>query len=260
MIVSVALAWYDEPPELLSRCVRSCAVIADRIVALDGAYARFPGARVVSPPEQAEAIREAAADVGLELILEQPTRLWAGQVEKRSALIARGAEGSDWVQVVDADHVLQGTRETVRQALAEARADVYEVPFFTPANPDLPIGDTAAHEWHAGMAGRMVPMALVYRALPDMRYESYHWWLSAEKNGQRVWLWGNGPGTHARVEAFPDPTYRIDHLTLHRDRAHVLASRAFCNDREMVVRMPGQEDDRPELPRPVWDFARMARG
>ena len=258
MIVTAAICWYNESPEDLRRCVRACTVIADRVVALDGAYARWPGGKAKSPPEQAQAIRDAAAEVGLEAIVQTPTRLWVGQVEKRSALIALAAEGSDWVQVVDADHVLHGTRETVRDALEHrCTDDVYDLPFFTPANPEV----EAPHEWHAGMAGQTFSIPLLYRVLPKMRYERFHWWLSAEKDGRPVWLMGIAPdGEHLPVVPFPDPTYRVIHMALYRDEAHRLADRAFCNDREMVVKLTGQEDDRPDLPRPVWDYARMARG
>jgi hypothetical protein len=233
-------------------------VIADRIVALDGAYARWPGGKAKSPPEQAQAIRDAAAEVGLEAIVKIPTRLWAGQVGKRSALIALAAKDSDWVQVVDADHVPHGTRETVRDALEHrCTDDVYDLPFFTPANPEV----EAPHEWHAGMAGQTFSIPLLYRVLPKMRYERFHWWLSAEKDGRPVWLMGIAPdGEHLPVVPFPDPTYRVIHMALYRDDAHRLADRAFCNDREMVVKLTGQEDDRPDLPRLVWDYARMARG
>ena len=255
MRVTCALSWYDEPVDLLTQCVRRLAVIADRVVAFDGAYARWPGARVRSPSEQADAITTAAVEAGLDSVVVLPDQLWAGQVEKRSALIARAAEGSDWVQVVDADHMLRGTRETVRAALGTA--DVYDLPFFTPANA----GVEAPHEWHAGMAGQTVTVPLLYRVLPGMQYERFHWWLSALKDGRRVWLMGNAPeGEHVPAVPFPDPTYRIDHMALYRDEAHRLADRAFCNDREMVVRLTGQEDDRPELPRPEWDYAHMARG
>jgi len=255
--VSCALSWYDEPTDLLIDCIRGMAVIADRVVAFDGAYARWPGGQATSPPEQAEAICETAAEVGLEVVVEVPDRLWAGQVQKRSALIARATEGSDWVQVVDADHILQGTRETVRSALEHATADVYDLPFFTPANE----GVEAPHVWHAEMAGQTVPIPLLYRVMPEMEYERFHWWLRGVKDGQRVWLMGDAPeGKRLPAEPFPDLTYRVIHMALHRDEAHRLADRAFCNDREMVVQLTGQEDDRPELPRPVWDYDRMARG
>jgi hypothetical protein len=48
--------------------------------------------------------------------------------------------------------------------------------------------------------------------------------------------------------------YEIEHKTLARDEKHILASRAFCNDRVRVLKWTGQEDDVPGLPQPIWDF------
>ena len=42
MIVTAALCWWNELPEDLDRCIRAAALIADRVVALDGAYRRYP--------------------------------------------------------------------------------------------------------------------------------------------------------------------------------------------------------------------------
>src|SRR5207247_1053795 len=50
--VTAALCWWNEKPEDLARCVRGVANIADRIVALDGAYVRYPGATVRSDEKQ----------------------------------------------------------------------------------------------------------------------------------------------------------------------------------------------------------------
>jgi hypothetical protein len=44
VIVTAALAWYDEAPEDLDRYVRALPVVCDRLVAVDGGYERYPGA------------------------------------------------------------------------------------------------------------------------------------------------------------------------------------------------------------------------
>ena len=51
--------------------------------------------------------------------------------------------------------------------------------------------------------------------------------------------------------------YEVEHRCLLRDERHVLANRAFCNDRKVVVEMTGQEDDQPGLPAPVYDYETM---
>ena len=59
MIVTAALCWYNEPPDELAACVRATATVADRIVAVDGAYRRYPGAKPMSSPAQVKAIQMA---------------------------------------------------------------------------------------------------------------------------------------------------------------------------------------------------------
>jgi hypothetical protein len=40
-----------------------------------------------------------------------------------------------------------------------------------------------------------------------------------------------------------------------RTAEQIRLSRAFLNDRQKVVEWTGQEDDRPDLPRPVYDYS-----
>ena len=96
----------------------------------------------------------------------------------------------------------------------------------------------------------------IYRTLPLMRVEKFHWWYSAIKDGQRVWLWsadGNYP--HVKHDHMPD--YEVEHRALMRTEEQIRLSRGFLNDREKVVRLTGQEDDQPGLPAPEYDYERM---
>ena len=255
MIVTAALCWWNERPDDLSACIAGAAKIADRVVALDGAYVRYPGATVASDSRQAKAIRAACERHGLGCLIVTPDRLWAGQVEKRSYLLALASVGSEWIVTLDADHVIDTEREAVRAELYNSTADVVEVPFVTPRNPKA--GAIAAGQWHLAQTDgpQMIPQ--VWRASLQLRVEQHHWWISGVKDNVKVWAWA-GDATrrqlpHAR---FVTP-YTVEHRTLLRTEAQVLASRAFCNDREMVVAKTGQEDDVPTLPRPVFDYARM---
>lgn len=250
MIVTAALIWYDELPEDLDRCVRGAASIADRFLAVDGAYSRYPGAHIASPPEQAEAIRNAALDSGMEVRVITPDRLWAGQIEKRSYLLTEAAKRSDWIAVLDADWVIQGDREAARSELAAIDLDVVTVPFFTPE------GGQAATGWHRKSAGVWSDQEHIFRALPGLQVEGLHYHYSALKDGERVWMW-HGPDRNRRVlpKHRLQAPYSIEHRCLSRTEEQVLANRAFCNDREMVLKMTGQEDDMPSLPRPVFDYA-----
>ncbi len=263
MKITAALAFWNERPSDLIRCVQGIAQVADRIVALDGAYSRYPGAdaRPSSPIGQLRALRKAGEDAGL--VVEIPwmhPQPWAGQVEKRAELLRLASEDSDWVVVVDTDHIIHANRAAVRAELETFRGDVIEVPLWTPSDPKRTIAEQAPSLWHAYQTGHWQPAALIYRSLPGMTVERFHWWVSAMKDGQRVWLWGGDDSRpHLPIRRL-SAEYNVHHLCLYRTPAQIRASRGFINDREMVVRLTGQEDDRPDLPRPVFDYERLAAG
>lgn len=253
MIVTASLIWYDEPPDLLTACVQGIARVADRVVAVDGAYRRYPGAKVTSPPEQARAIRAAAEAAGIECLVLTPDRLWAGQIEKRSYALTAAAIGSDWIAITDADHIIDTNRTEARAALASLSAEVVclSVIMTTPADRAR-LGATSATGWHRGMALTEMRYDHLFRALPGLRVETYHWWYSAIRDGRRVWI-SRGEATGGPVTPF-SVRYVVEHRCHQRDEAHMLAGRAFCNDRIMVVERTGQEDDVPGLPEPVWNY------
>lgn len=244
MIVTAALAWYDEAPEDLDRFVRALPVVCDRLVAFDGGYERYPGAKGRSAPEEAAAIRQAARDIGLPFQLFIPHRLWRGQVQKRTALYEDAARDSDWLFVLDADHILHGPREPFRHELEHVTADAVAVPFYTTMNHDLPLSATAATEWHEEYAGRMIHHRLLLRALPSIRVERFHWYVSGQRPGQkRVWLTnvteGGYPVAPAHVLEAP---FLVEHRCLFRRERNILANREFCEDRVGIVKATGQED------------------
>lgn len=253
MIVTAALIWYDERLEELEACVRGMANIADRVVAVDGAYRRYPGAKAASPPEQAELIRSTAADVGMEAKIHVPRHSWAGQVEKRSFVLSMASIDTDWIAIVDTDWVIHANRKAARrelEAYREQDVDVISVNIVTP-----PGEADFATNWHRDVAGGMeVPH--IFRPLPGLKVETRHWWYSAQKNGHKVWMW-HGPA-HTRKRILPwhsfKTKYIIEHRFRQRDERHILENRAFCNDREMVLARTGQEDDAPGLPPPSFDF------
>lgn len=256
MIVTAALCWWDEDPDLLQRAVRSAAQIADRVVALDGAWGRFPGGTPASPPEQAQAIREAAATVGLGCLILTPDRVWTGEIEKRTYLYQLASIRSDWIAVVDADHIITCDREEAR-ATIEARSDVdvWSVDMYTRPNEERAIELSAAGPWHKQSSGIVIPFAHLLRALPDIRVERFHWWHSAlDPLGERVWMQYGGndyavPDGRRVLPHFHLDHYRVEHNTLHRDEERVALCRAFYDDVARIVVATGQEDDRPDLPR-----------
>lgn len=252
MIVTGALNWWNERPEDLDACVRGLGNVVDRVVALDGAYARYPEATPRSPEDQLAAIREAAKAVDIHCVIVQPDTLWAGQVEKRSRLLALASEGSDWIATVDADHVIHTNRSEIRDFLRRATVDVIEVDYVTPANPERNSSD-AVGLWHLEQMQTGKPIPHIWRVLPEMQVERFHWWITAKKDGRKVWLWSNEE--HPQVEHQMFTRYTVEHRTMMRTSEQIRLSRAFLNDRQKVVEWTGQEDDRPDLPRPSYDYS-----
>jgi hypothetical protein len=234
------------------------ATVADRVVAVDGAYARYPGATVTSPADQAEAIRVTAQEVGLEAVIYEPQRLWGGQVEKRDYLLRQASVGSDWIAVVDADFLISGQRNRVRRDLVTygPDVDVVRVVIETPTGH----GEYASH-WHRRVEKwRSNELEHFFRVLPEMSVERLHWQYGALKDGEPVWLFGIPDDTRRKLPSVLLRSYRsylIRHLTLQRSHEQILASRAYLNDREWVVEQSGQEDDQPGLSRPTWDYVSL---
>lgn len=252
MIVTGMLIFWNELPEDLARCVRGLATVADRLVAVDGAYTRYPGATVRSPKSQEAAIRDTAKDVGIDADVVIPKRLWNGGVEKRAFALGRAAKGSDWVAALDADWVIMGDRPSVRAELEgyDRDIDVVSALLYTPPSENAP-----ATGWHTAVTETTEWICHLYRVLPEMTVEKYHWWWTAMKGREKVFMWGPPGNGHRVLPATRlSAPYMIQHRTRFRTEEQILASRAFLNDRYKVVALTDQEDDMPELPRPEFDF------
>src|SRR4051794_15749163 len=105
MKVIACLSWWDERPDWLSECVKYVSMFASHIVAVDGAYAGWPGGTPDSPREQADAIRDAAEGSGIRCTMFVPTRTWHGdEVGKRAFVISLAQQTpADWFFWIDAD-------------------------------------------------------------------------------------------------------------------------------------------------------------
>lgn len=252
MRVTAALAFWNEAPRDLYACIKGISQVADRLVAVDGAYRRYPGATVKSPAIQIAAIKRAAGMYGLELALIQPDELWAGQLEKRTFLLREAARDSDWVIVVDADHIIHTDRVAARSALEAMppRVRSVGVDFVTPVNEDRDPRERSASNWHASQAGQEPQqLAVIFRALPDFEVRKKHWMYYGHYLDQPVELqYGGTADAQIGVE------FVIEHMTQYRTEDQILAGRAFLNDREMVKARTGQEDDVPGLPAPRFDY------
>jgi hypothetical protein len=158
--------------------------------------------------------------------------------------------------VVDADHIIHADREAVRAELASfgPEVEVITAPYRVPLNDSRPLNESAATNWHKDIAGKTEQHRLMFRPFGDMKVEMRHWWYSGTRNGDRVWFLhtdtsGEGLPAHSLRSR-----YEVEHVCLFRDERRILAGRAFCADRVMVVEKTGQEDDVPGLSPPVFDF------
>jgi hypothetical protein len=249
MIITAALAWFDEAPEDLDKFVRSLDGFVDRLVAVDGGYERYPGAAVRSPRDEEEAIASAAADIGLPVEVHIPDRVWAGQIEKRNHLIDLAGAGSDWIFTLDADHILHGIREEFRHEVEHVRVGCarIDIDFYTTINHERPLAETSSTDWHSDLAGEHRRMGLLMRALDEIRYERFHWWISAMAvptgyTRQRVWVYG-GDSSYPQVQGYMlQAPFFIEHRCHFRRDRNIIANRVFCEDRVSIVQATGQED------------------
>jgi len=221
--------------------------VADRVVAVDGGYRRYPGAKAASPSDQADVIRKTAEEVGLECVMHIPKTVWAGQVAKRSFMLQMATNGADlktdWFMAVDADHIWSGTRSKIRSELAgvSPNIDGFHVKMFTPPNPNRDIEISAAGEWHANHAGTWLSPQRIFRSYPT-KVERYHWWYSAQKDGKKLWLWGGDRSAKVARMARMRSNFRVEHRCLFREEKQIVRNRMFCEDRVAIVEKTGQED------------------
>ena len=186
------LCWFDESPSWLATAVAGFGRVCDHIVAVDGAYGLYPGARARSRPDQAEAILMAAEAAGCGATVHQPQGVfWGNEVEKRNLALGLAAPlHPDWVLVFDADmHVLQVNAPEVRRDLEDTDLNVATYTILD--GVDLlatEAADTAASfplstEW-------TLRTRLIYRWLPELRYGPAHYSVSGLVDDERVWLRG----------------------------------------------------------------------
>lgn len=239
------LCWFDEPVELLEQAVRSAYVLADRIVAADGAYKLVPDAKARSPKEQKAAIKKTAENLGMKVQFLTP-RIWEGQVAKRDAVLQEAAKGSDWVFPIDADWQIIGERDEVRESLERLLSwphgcDQVLVNFIQPPNEH----GEAANVWHEDQARLGLQyLPVVYRTFPVMHYFRHHWViLCIDENGRQLGLFGGaGYGKFgAPVSQHIGDRLTIRHLCLFREAKQVQRNRVYINKRDHQVELQGFE-------------------
>lgn len=223
MKVTALMSFYDDPPEMIERAIRSAAPIIDALIAVDGAYGIFPGGLAHSPDDQVETIRRVAAGCELDLLLYQPTDVWiGGEVEKRDFMFRLGdVTQPDWFTILDTDFVFEYPyrrgAEEVRADLRRAERDDYEVckvrlidhvahpraksrrrvenelPLFYRAAglPPIHIGPTHYHTWREGyekhLWGCINTPQLDHFDMTDVLHVQHEWWHRDEDRQAAKW-------------------------------------------------------------------------
>jgi hypothetical protein len=128
------ISFYDEPRDTLLSCLASLAHCGiEHVVAVDGAYALYPGGTAESPAEQQAAIVMACRDLGMGVTLHVPRAVWAGnEPQKRSFLFYLGlvhADPGDWFMVMDADQTIVRIPDNFMDRLRTADEEVATVTF-----------------------------------------------------------------------------------------------------------------------------------
>lgn len=136
-MLTALLAWFDEDPRQLAACILSLTrADVGHVVAVDGAYALYPGGTRHSPAEQHLAIQYACGEAGIGLTLHAPPDVWHGnECEKRTALFALGeavAGDGDWLLIIDADEIVHSAPEGLHGWLEQSEHDVAEVTMHDP--------------------------------------------------------------------------------------------------------------------------------
>lgn len=220
MKLVAALAWFDEPVEFLDRLARSLAGHVDELVALDGAWARYPDGHASSAREQRDVLRVACEETDLPLHLEVPRGVWPSQVAKRQRLfdIAIKARRADWVLVVDGDFVLANCDdEKLRASLRLTGLDVATV-MLRPLNRAWPYSELPTHA---------APHRMIWRGDRDLTVEAWHYGI---RIGSR---WLHGDTAYVDVEPALDLSriVVIDHDNMNRPPARTAAMSRYRETR-----------------------------
>lgn len=215
------LSWFDEQPSWLAGVVAGLHVAeVSHVVAVDGAYALYPGGRAHSSMEQHGAIAEVCRQLGMGLTLHTPAEPFFGnEVEKRS-LSLRLAETvaepfEDWYMVVDADDFVVSAVDHMRR-LVETDCDAGDARFIE-AYGDVPVGGC--------------PLRCFFRAIPGLAYEGNHYTVRAP----------DGRDLHDPREPAADLSFlEIEHRTRERSRYRKQAQQEYYarRDRERVESAP----------------------
>jgi hypothetical protein len=239
MTIASLLCWYDESPEFLAAHVATLPLAGvSELIALDGAYSYYPGGRRASPASQYDTLNRAAKVAGIRLLLRTPGRVWATEMEKRTALFTLAlSRGHEWLLVLDADERIINAPGDLRERLAAAHFDVAQATLLDAPSTMLAAQDADGDP--IAMRGRHVKYRrTLFRALPGLRVTGRHSRYFAA-DGRCLWgdpLWGDRPEPALRLRDLV-----IDHRIADRPaerRAAANASYAARDDAGLEA-LPG---------------------
>ena len=187
MKIVALLSWFNESPTWLAATISSAARFCDHVIALDGAYANFPGARASSGEFEHEAILRTAEAVGIGVTLHVPDEPYRGnEVEKRNLhfeLAKPITSPTDWLFILDADEtvVRSPDRAIIRGELEETdlyvanvtlseRTDTYD---WQPLEAGWPEDKILPSSNHEGISGSKA--ARFFVADRSLRVEGTHY-------------------------------------------------------------------------------------
>lgn len=232
-MIYATIIWYDEHPSWLAATVASCSKLCDHIIAVDGAYALFPGAlnKPTSGPEQADAIARTADSLGMGCTIHVPTEpWWENEVGKRNALFgiaeAIGTYGDDWLLLIDADEVLSDCPADTRQRLEECDEDVGEV-FLWERDDE----QAARFSGAATLSGHNIRR--LYRLLPQMTIGPQHHQLRVTKDGKHQYV-SDAARIHPLAPSLSLIDVRIEHRNIYRDPGRIVNKRAYYSKRDAL--------------------------
>jgi hypothetical protein len=186
MQIVALLSWYEEDPAWLAAMVERLPLAGvDRLVALDGAYALYPGATPQSDPAQKQALAAACRTEAIALDLYTPNGVFKGnEVEKRSELFRLAEEVTgpdDWYLVIDADELITDIPSDLylHERLAATDLDVATVTFDEERDPDRPTPSL----WQRKDS---YPIRILFRAIRGLRVKTNHW-TYVTPDGRRLW-------------------------------------------------------------------------
>lgn len=236
MKVIALLCFYDEQPAMLAATVASLAKIADHVVASDGGYFLFPGARAHSGIESHEVITQTAYAAGIGCTIHAPTDVWYGnEVSKRNHLVQLGmtiAEpGVDWFLRIDADELVTDVPFDFRERLAATDCDAAGVTLWWRSSLNgTGADDQTVRDFDVEGQDQM---RFLLRALPGLCVEGAHNFYLAEKDGETVVLYGRRD-MHDEVELADFHDVRLEHRHNHRIRARNARAEEFNQRRDQL--------------------------